>query len=555
MIQNLKIQNYALIKHLDIDFEKGMSVLTGETGAGKSIIIGALGLLMGQRADTKTIREGEQKCIIEGTFILPEKKDNLRQALWFDEMDIEYDTQCIIRREINVNGKSRTFINDTPAQLNQLKELASWLIDIHSQHENLLLRNDDFQRDIVDAVAGNGELVRQYEKEYKNYKKLLNDLQQLTEQKENYDRTYDYVKFQYDQLEQAHLQPDELEALETEQQQLAHTEDILSALSTAISLLDYEESGVCQALKECVNRLKHVEHYLPSLPQLKQRLDSSSIEINDILSELTSLQEHTSFDPERLQIVEERIDLINNLLQKHHVQDTKQLLELKEQFAQTLEEHDNFDERLNMLNKQLAEQKEQLSSLANQLTGSRKKACPTIVAQVEKDLKTLGIQHARIEIRITPLADFTGSGIDDVRIFFAANKNQTLRPAQEIASGGEIARLMLCLKSITTQQQAIGTIVFDEVDTGVSGEVASNMGEIMRAMSEHRQVIVITHLPQIAAKGQQHYKVYKQDGETMTETHIKRLNNDERIEELAHLLSGDTLTQAALDNAKALLKI
>ncbi len=555
MIQNLKIQNYALIKHLDIDFEKGMSVLTGETGAGKSIIIGALGLLMGQRADTKTIREGEQKCIIEGTFILPEKKDNLRQALWFDEMDIEYDTQCIIRREINVNGKSRTFINDTPAQLNQLKELASWLIDIHSQHENLLLRNDDFQRDIVDAVAGNGELVRQYEKEYKNYKKLLNDLQQLTEQKENYDRTYDYVKFQYDQLEQAHLQPDELEALETEQQQLEHTEDILSALSTAISLLDYEESGVCQALKECVNRLKHVEHYLPSLPQLKQRLDSSSIEINDILSELTSLQEHTSFDPERLQIVEERIDLINNLLQKHHVQDTKQLLELKEQFAQTLEEHDNFDERLNMLNKQLAEQKEQLSSLANQLTGSRKKACPTIVAQVEKDLKTLGIQHARIEIRITPLADFTGSGIDDVRIFFAANKNQTLRPAQEIASGGEIARLMLCLKSITTQQQAIGTIVFDEVDTGVSGEVASNMGEIMRAMSEHRQVIVITHLPQIAAKGQQHYKVYKQDGETMTETHIKRLNNDERIEELAHLLSGDTLTQAALDNAKALLKI
>ena len=555
MIQNLKIQNYALIKHLDIDFDKGMSVLTGETGAGKSIIIGALGLLMGQRADTKTIREGEQKCIIEGTFILPEKKDNLRQALWFDEMDIEYDTQCIIRREINVNGKSRTFINDTPAQLNQLKELASWLIDIHSQHENLLLRNDDFQRDIVDAVAGNGELVRQYEKEYKNYKKLLNDLQQLTEQKENYDRTYDYVKFQYDQLEQAHLQPDELEALETEQQQLAHTEDILSALSTAISLLDYEESGVCQALKECVNRLKHVEHYLPSLPQLKQRLDSSSIEINDILSELTSLQEHTSFDPERLQIVEERIDLINNLLQKHHVQDTKQLLELKEQFAQTLEEHDNFDERLNMLNKQLAEQKKQLSSLANQLTGSRKKACPTIVAQVEKDLKTLGIQHARIEIRITPLADFTGSGIDDVRIFFAANKNQTLRPAQEIASGGEIARLMLCLKSITTQQQAIGTIVFDEVDTGVSGEVASNMGEIMRAMSEHRQVIVITHLPQIAAKGQQHYKVYKQDGETMTETHIKRLNNDERIEELAHLLSGDTLTQAALDNAKALLKI
>lgn len=555
MIQNLKIQNYALIKHLDIDFGKGMSVLTGETGAGKSIIIGALGLLMGQRADTKTIREGEQKCIIEGTFILPEKKDNLRQALWFDEMDIEYDTQCIIRREINVNGKSRTFINDTPAQLNQLKELASWLIDIHSQHENLLLRNDDFQRDIVDAVAGNGELVRQYEKEYKNYKKLLNDLQQLTEQKENYDRTYDYVKFQYDQLEQAHLQPDELEALETEQQQLEHTEDILSALSTAISLLDYEESGVCQALKECVNRLKHVEHYLPSLPQLKQRLDSSSIEINDILSELTSLQEHTSFDPERLQIVEERIDLINNLLQKHHVQDTKQLLELKEQFAQTLEEHDNFDERLNMLNQQLAEQKEQLSSLANQLTGSRKKACPTIVAQVEKDLKTLGIQHARIEIRITPLADFTGSGIDDVRIFFAANKNQTLRPAQEIASGGEIARLMLCLKSTTTQQQAIGTIVFDEVDTGVSGEVASNMGEIMRAMSEHRQVIVITHLPQIAAKGQQHYKVYKQDGETMTETHIKRLNNDERIEELAHLLSGDTLTQAALDNAKALLKI
>ena len=555
MIQNLKIQNYALIKHLDIDFEKGMSVLTGETGAGKSIIIGALGLLMGQRADTKTIREGEQKCIIEGTFILPEKKDNLRQALWFDEMDIEYDTQCIIRREINVNGKSRTFINDTPAQLNQLKELASWLIDIHSQHENLLLRNDDFQRDIVDAVAGNGEIVRQYEKEYKNYKKLLNDLQQLTEQKENYDRTYDYVKFQYDQLEQAHLQPDELEALETEQQQLEHTEDILSALSTAISLLDYEESGVCQALKECVNRLKHVEHYLPSLPQLKQRLDSSSIEINDILSELTSLQEHTSFDPERLQIVEERIDLINNLLQKHHVQDTKHLLELKEQFAQTLEEHDNFDERLNMLNKQLAEQKEQLSSHANQLTGSRKKACPTIVAQVEKDLKTLGIQHARIEIRITPLADFTGSGIDDVRIFFAANKNQTLRPAQEIASGGEIARLMLCLKSITTQQQAIGTIVFDEVDTGVSGEVASNMGEIMRAMSEHRQVIVITHLPQIAAKGQQHYKVYKQDGETMTETHIKRLNNDERIEELAHLLSGDTLTQAALDNAKALLKI
>lgn len=555
MIQNLKIQNYALIKHLDIDFEKGMSVLTGETGAGKSIIIGALGLLMGQRADTKTIREGEQKCIIEGTFILPEKKDNLRQALWFDEMDIEYDTQCIIRREINVNGKSRTFINDTPAQLNQLKELASWLIDIHSQHENLLLRNDDFQRDIVDAVAGNGELVKQYEKEYKNYKKLLNNLQQLTEQKENYDRTYDYVKFQYDQLEQAHLQPDELEALETEQQQLEHTEDILSALSTAISLLDYEESGVCQALKECVNRLKHVEHYLPSLPQLKQRLDSSSIEINDILSELTSLQEHTSFDPERLQIVEERIDLINNLLQKHHVQDTKQLLELKEHFAQTLEEHDNFDERLNMLNKQLAEQKEQLSSLANQLTESRKKACPTIVAQVEKDLKTLGIQHARIEIRITPLADFTGSGIDDVRIFFAANKNQTLRPAQEIASGGEIARLMLCLKSITTQQQAIGTIVFDEVDTGVSGEVASNMGEIMRVMSEHRQVIVITHLPQIAAKGQQHYKVYKQDGETMTETHIKRLNNDERIEELAHLLSGDTLTQAALDNAKALLKI
>lgn len=552
MLSHLYIRNYALITELDVDFQSGMTVITGETGAGKSIILGALGLIMGNRADTKVITEGEKKCIIEATFQLPQASGNDAIEQLFNENDIDFFTATTLRRELTDTGKSRAFINDSPVQLSTLKAIAELLIDIHSQHENLAVRDRSFQLSVVDAVADNKELRLQYSTLYRQLCETESELAKLSKQASANAEETDYLSFQLSQLEDAKLQNGEDSEIEEELTRLTHAEDIQRALYQTSTLLD-DTSAIGQ-VNEAVGQLRTAAKYLSKAEDLSERLHSTLIEMKDIRDEAQRLSEQTEYNPERQAWLEQRLNTINSLLLKHRKNSVDELISLRDEISARLSGFDSLDEQIDNLTSLFNQQKNDLDNLAGQLTQSRQAACPALSKQVTDMLSQLGMHNAKVEFSLSATPDFTPSGKDTMDLLFAANKNQSLSSISRVASGGEMARLMLCLKAILTREESLGTIIFDEIDTGVSGEVASNMGDIISQMARDQQIIVITHLPQIAAKGTHHLKVYKQDNPTRTETHLVCLTSEQRIKEIATLLSGDNITKAAIDNAKELLK-
>lgn len=549
MLTHLYIQNYALIRELDIQFTDGFSVITGETGAGKSIILGALGLITGNKADSKSIREGAQKCVIEVEYTGAD-----RQWLADHDLDDTNNGELLIRREINANGKSRAFINDTPVTLSLLKELGNQLIDIHSQHENLLLQDDAFQLALVDALADNATIRAQYADAYHTYRTTQKQLQALQDHAARVTQEADYIAFQVKQLQEARVQQGEEIQLEAEYNLLTHAEEVRTHLNLATGYLS-DDNQALSAVREAFQNLRKIETFLPANDALTERLNSLYIELKDINDTVETLAEQTEYDPTRLLQVEERLNLINSLLQKHHLHTSEELVALQADLEQQLAQIESFDEQVAILTQQLKADQATMLKLAQALTLSRKKVFSLIQERLICELTQLGIAHANIQLAWEQLAECTPSGQDNIQLLFSANKNGTLRNVAEVASGGEIARLMLCIKALLAHKQALPTLIFDEIDTGVSGDIASRMGQIMQQMGSQMQVISITHLPQIAALGSNHYKVYKADGEEFTETHINHLSPDERIQEIAQMLSGSQITPEAIANAKRLLHL
>ncbi|MDP4270732.1 MAG: DNA repair protein RecN [Bacteroidota bacterium] len=550
MLKSLFVQNYALIDRLEIDFHEGFSVITGETGAGKSIILGALSLILGQRADSKSIKQGENKCVIEGYF------DISAYALqsYFEENDIEYDANTtILRRELMASGKSRAFINDTPASLNQLKELGARLIDIHSQHQNLLLSDNSFQLRVLDLMAGNRPLLERYGVEFQLYRKYKSELKRLTEQSLKEKEEEDYLRFQFNQLDEAKLVEGEQNELEKEQEMLNHAEDIKGNLYKICQLLSSDEGGVVQLLREAMQVAGATSKVYADGEELAQRLESNYIDLKDLAAESESMAEDIEFSPERLAFIDERLSLIYQLEQKHRVKTVEELLNIQQELDKRLSVIDNSDEELQRLTALVDNQLAVITRLAAELTEKRKAHAPQLAKELMHKVSPLGMPHAKIELAFETKKQPDENGAEGVDFLFSANKNGHLQPVAQIASGGEVSRLMLCLKALIADAKALPIIVFDEIDTGVSGEIADKMGVIMWEMSQVMQVISITHLPQIASKGKHHYKVYKEDNEHSTATRLRKLDTNDRTAEVARMLSGAELTQAALENAQELI--
>lgn len=550
MIKKLSVSNYTLIDELHIDFSAGFSVITGETGAGKSIILGALSLILGQRADLKSLRRSDEKAVIEGVFDIASY--HLRD--FFDENELDYDEgECILRREILPSGKSRAFINDTPVSLAQLKTLGEQLIDIHSQHQNMLLADSRFQLRVVDTMAGDAALLADYREHYRRWRERLQAYTRLQEENRSGREEEDYLRYQLAQLDEAHLQEGEQEELEAELQTLQHAEEIKNELAVLQEFLHAEETGVVSLLNATLSRMRALSRLYPEVDEWAGRLESDYIDLKDIASTVDRSQENLNMDPERLAWVENRLDTYYSLQQKHRLASAAELLALRDSFAERLARIENYDEELAALKHEVDEAESQVRNLAERLTRVRKQSAADISHTLTERVKPLGMPHLQFEIEVSPRPQFDETGGDAIRFLFSANKNQPLQPVSEVASGGEISRLMLSLKALVAHAMALPTIVFDEVDTGVSGEIADKMARIMRDMSRCMQVISITHLPQVAAWGQTHYRVYKIDTATATATHLVRLTDSERVEEIARMLSGSSLTAAALDNARELL--
>lgn len=552
MLRSLYIQNYALIEKLDIGFDSGFSVITGETGAGKSIILGAIGLLLGQRADVKSIRKGASKCIIEARFDV----SAYGMQPFFEANELEYEDECILRRELYASGKSRAFINDTPASLAQMKELGELLIDVHSQHQNLLLNKEGFQLNVLDLLAHDDAELAAYQKLYNDWRQARQDLEALVARAEQSRADEDYIRFQLEQLEEANLTDGEQEELEQEAEMLTHAEDIKAGLYRAGQVLNADEGGVLEALKDCQNTMMGLRSVFAPAGELADRLDSVYIELKDISQEVADKEEEVEFNPARLDEVNARLNLIYSLQQKHRVDTVKALLSLQESYALQLSAITSSDEDIARLEAQVKELFSQVTAQAQVLTEARTRAAREVERQMAARLVPLGMPNVRFQVEMGVRKEPGGHGADTVNFLFSANKNGVLQNISSVASGGEIARVMLSVKAMIAGAVKLPTIVFDEIDTGVSGEIADRMADIMQEMGDNdRQVISITHLPQIAARGRAHYKVYKVDNEVETNSHIRRLTDDERVEELAHMLSGATLTEAALNNARALLKL
>ena len=547
MLRSLYIQNYALIEKLDIGFDSGFSVITGETG-----ILGAIGLLLGQRADVKSIRKGASKCIIEARFDV----SAYGMQPFFEANELEYEDECILRRELYASGKSRAFINDTPASLAQMKELGELLIDVHSQHQNLLLNKEGFQLNVLDLLAHDEAELAAYQRLYNDWRQVRQDLEALVARAEQSRADEDYIRFQLEQLEEANLTDGEQEELEQEAEMLTHAEDIKAGLYRAGQALNADEGGVLEALKDCQNTMMGLRSVFAPAGELADRLDSVYIELKDISQEVSDKEEEVEFNPARLDEVNARLNLIYSLQQKHRVDTVKALLSLQESYALQLSAITSSDEDIARLEAQVKELFSQVTAQAQVLTEARTRAAREVERQMAARLVPLGMPNVRFQVEMGVRKEPGGHGADTVNFLFSANKNGVLQNISSVASGGEIARVMLSVKAMIAGAVKLPTIVFDEIDTGVSGEIADRMADIMQEMGDNdRQVISITHLPQIAARGRAHYKVYKEDNEVETSSHIRRLTDDERVEELAHMLSGATLTEAALNNARALLKL
>ena len=552
MLRSLYIQNYALIEKLDISFGAGFYVITGETGAGKSIILGAIGLLLGQRAEVKAIRQGASKCVIEARFDI----SAYGMEPFFEENELEYEEECILRREVYASGKSRAFINDTPASLVQMKELGEQLIDVHSQHQNLLLNKEGFQLNVLDILSHNDEQLSVYQSLYREWKQTQQDLADLIARAEQNKADEDYIRFQLEQLEEANLSAGEQEELEQETDTLSHAEEIKAGLFRVGQLLTSDEGGLLAGLKESLNTMLGLQKVYSPATELAERLESTYIELKDVSQEVSSQEEDVEFNPERLEEVNDRLNLIYTLQQKHRVTTVEELLALTEEYAAKLAAITSYDERIGELTTLCDTLYNKVKKQAAVLTKARTGAAREVEKQMASRLVPLGMPNVRFQVEMGMRKEPGVHGEDTVNFLFSANKNGALQSISSVASGGEIARVMLSIKAMIAGAVKLPTIVFDEIDTGVSGEIADRMADIMQEMGEQdRQVISITHLPQIAARGCAHYKVYKQDNETETNSHIRSLADEERVEEIAHMLSGATLTEAALNNAKALLGI
>ena len=549
MLRKLHIQNYALIDHLEIDFQKGLNIITGETGAGKSILLGALTLILGQRADTSVLKDKTKNCIIEGEFDV----SDYDLGDFFASNDIEFDKTTIIRRQINDSGKSRAFINETPVNLNQLKELGDLLIDIHSQHENLLLSNSLFQLKVIDSFASLKNDVLAYRNKFNSYRELKQRLIKFEEDAQSATRDFDYLKHQLTELTSANLKADELVELEALQKQLTHASEIKESLQFSYESLNKDTASVLAMLKDTIHSLKRISQFYQPAINIEQRIESCRIEIKDIVTEIDALNSKVDVDDELLDKVSKRIDLIYTLFQKHRVTSIDELISLRNSIEEKVNYISGLDFNLENLRKDLKIAESDLMRVATDISKKRKSSISQVEKSVTDLLVQLGILHAAFKIDIQQLQDFQPWGIDKITFFFTANKQVAPMELSRVASGGELSRLMLSLKSLLVKSSGLPTIIFDEIDTGVSGEIADKMGTIIHEMANGMQVINITHLPQIAAKGKTHFLVYKDNLSAQSATRIKLLNPDERVIEIAKMLSGEKLTDAALSNAKELL--
>lgn len=549
MLQSISIQNFALINQLEIDFSDGFSVITGETGSGKSILLGALSLVLGQRSEGSVLKDKEKKCIIECSFSI--EKYNLQE--FFEKNELDYEKEAIIRREILPSGKTRAFVNDTPVNLKTLKELGVCLVDIHSQNQNLVLGSFEYQVGIVDTYAQNAALLAKYQLSFKKYQDLRKELKNQEEIAAKEKSDLDYFQYQLEQLNEANLIEGEQKEMEEELETLNHAEEIKSGLYQAYGFLSEGESSVISQIKEARSAISKIQGVFADADSYFERLDSSLIELQDLSQELDRSNELVEFDNVRIDFLNQRLDTIYSLQQKHRVDSVEELIQIREDLEEKVGKIESSDDLIEDLKEQLAGQKIKLQKAADNLSNSRKKAIPKIEKTIVSQLVLLGIPNANFKVQIINNEEFQQLGADKVTFLFSANKNGSLEEVQRVASGGELSRLMLSIKYLISSSTALPSIVFDEIDTGVSGEIADKMGAMMNQMAENIQVISITHLPQIAGKGKYHYKVYKADDEHETYSNIVLLDKQKRIEELAKMLSGTDLTNAALENAKVLL--
>jgi len=552
MLQQLYIKNFTLIDELDIQLHPGFSVITGETGAGKSIILGAIGLLLGQRADSKSIKQGADRCVIEAHFDL----SRYDMKSFFDENDIEYDDKdTIIRRELTATGKSRAFINDTPVALSMLKELGDQLMDIHSQHQNLLLNKQDFQLNVVDILAQDTKEVAAYQKVFAQYQQQKKALETLREEIERNRQNVDFLQFQFDELSESKLTKGEQEELEQQSDTMSHAEEIKTALYETDNALNGDETGVVDMIRKATNALESISQVLPDSEELVERLNSCRIELKDIADEVGRMLNHTDFDPEELDAINNRLDRLYELEKKYHVKTVEELISLRDQLRQQLNNIENSDEAVAEKEKEVERLHAICQEHANKVTKQRQAIAKQMKSQMAGRLEALGMPHARFEVSITT-TELGRNGQDNVSFLFSANTSTPLQSVAQVASGGEIARVMLSLKAMISGAVKLPTIIFDEIDTGVSGKIAEKMAQIMQEMGQtERQVISITHLPQIAALGSHHYKVSKEETPQGTISQMKELTPEERINEIAQMLSGSNISKAAIDNAKQLLKL
>lgn len=552
MLKQLYIKNYTLIDELDIQLFPGFSVITGETGAGKSIILGALSMLLGQRADSKCIKAGTERCTIEATFDL--SRYDLQD--FFVANDIDYDEECILRRELTSAGKSRAFINDTPVSLAQMKQLGQQLVDIHSQHQNLLLQEEDFQLSVVDIIAQNDALRADYHQAYSQYVEVGKAVKEMEREIEESRKNEDYLRFLYNELEQVGLEAGQQEQLEQESETLSHIEDIKNALFVTDGILSGDgDTNAVGLLNESMRSINGIRDLFPDVQEVASRLESTYIELSDIAREISSLSSHLDFDPKRLEFINNQLDTLYSLEQKHHVSSDEELIALRDDIHKKISQIEHSDEELDNLRRQAVKALESAKNKAKALSASRKKAAGKIEKEMSERLVPLGIPNVRFAVNIESMEQLSTKGADKVSFLFSANKSMSMQPVAQIASGGEIARVMLSLKAMISGAVKLPTIIFDEIDTGVSGRVAEMMAKIMQEMGQtDRQVLSITHLPQIAALGTHHYKVYKEETKEGTKSRMIQLAEDERVQEIAQMLSGSDVTSAAIDNAKELLK-
>ena len=550
MLKHLYIRNYALIDELDIDFPAGFSVITGETGAGKSIILGAIGLLVGNRADIKSIKPGAKKCVIEAQFGIA----GYGLEPLFTDNDVDFDPdECIVRRELSATGKSRSFVNDSPAPLQFLRQLGDKLIDIHSQHQNLLLQKEDFQLGVVDIIAHDDKQKELYSKSFNEYEKARKALTDLQKSIEKARENEEFLRFQYNEVQTAQLSDGIQEELEQESAALSHAEDIKSALFNADNILNADVDGIVGRAGEAADALHGIESVYPKVKELADRLDSAKVELADIAADVSADTDNVDFDPARLDEVNARLDNIYSLEQKHHVNTVAELIKIRDEIEKQLDGIDDGDNQLGELQKRVDDTSAACKKEATKLSALRKKAATEVEKQMSSRLIPLGMPNVRFKVDIQK-KELSADGTDRILFLFSANKSTDLMPVAEVASGGEIARVMLSLKAMISGAVNLPTIIFDEIDTGVSGAIASKMAQLMKEMADAgRQVIAITHLPQIAAMGEAHYKVEKEETDTGTTSHMRRLTDDERISAIAAMLSGDNITEAALQNARELM--